>query len=218
MIQITLNEKIFVKDPLETELGKRIIFSSINLIDELGFEAFTFKKLGVKINSTEASIYRYFTNKNQLLSYLISWYWSWLNYQLIFQTNNIEDPKKRFGIALRLFTESIQLDESFKHVDEQALHRIVVSESSKAYLRKEVDIDNKEGYYASYKRLVKSVADIVRDMNSDYPYPESLTSTVIESAHHQAFFAEHLPSLTNVNQPGNSLEEFFSDLVLKAID
>ncbi len=217
MIQITLNEKIFVKDPLDTELGKRIIFSSINLIDELGFEAFTFKKLGSKINSTEASIYRYFTNKNQLLSYLISWYWSWLHYQLIFQTNNINDPQQCFRIALRLFTEPIQMDDSFKHVDEQALHRIVVSESSKAYLRKEVDKDNKDGYHSSYKRLVKAVADIVRKMNPSYPYAESLVSTVIEGAHHQAFFAEHLPTLTNVNQSGNSLEEFFSQLVLKTI-
>jgi len=218
MIQITLNEKIFLKDPLETELGKRIIFSGISLIDEVGFEAFTFKKLGARIQSTEASIYRYFTNKHQLLSYLISWYWSWMFYQLQFHTNNIEDPKKRFGIALRLFTEPIQLDESFKHVDEQALHRIVVNESSKSYLRKEVDADNKEGYYASYKRLVKSVANIVREMNPNYPYPESLISTAIESAHHQAFFAEHLPSLTNINKPENSLEEFIFELVLKVID
>ena len=37
--------KIFIKDPESSELGKRIIEHSILLIDEIGFDSFTFKKL-----------------------------------------------------------------------------------------------------------------------------------------------------------------------------
>ena len=61
-----LSEKLFLRDPQETELGRNIIRLSIKMMDEIGFEEFTFKKLAVKIKSTEASVYRYFDNKHKL--------------------------------------------------------------------------------------------------------------------------------------------------------
>jgi len=48
-IKIQVNPKNFVKDPDTSALGKRIIEQSILLIDEIGFDDFTFKKLGQKI-------------------------------------------------------------------------------------------------------------------------------------------------------------------------
>ena len=77
-IKIQVNPKTYVKDPETSDLGKKIIQNSILLIDEIGFEEFTFKKLGEKIGSNESSIYRYFENKHKLLVYLSSWYWSWM--------------------------------------------------------------------------------------------------------------------------------------------
>ena len=65
-IKIQVNPKTYVKDPETSTLGKRIIQNSILLIDEIGFEEFTFKKLGEKIGSNESSIYRYFENKHKL--------------------------------------------------------------------------------------------------------------------------------------------------------
>ena len=59
-IHITINPELYTKDPESSDLGKRIIASSIEMINELGFESFTFKKLGTAINSNESSIYRYF--------------------------------------------------------------------------------------------------------------------------------------------------------------
>jgi AcrR family transcriptional regulator len=75
-IKIQVNSKTYVKDPETSDLGKKIIKNSILLIDEIGFEEFTFKKLGEKIGSNESSIYRYFENKHKLLVYLSSWYWA----------------------------------------------------------------------------------------------------------------------------------------------
>ena len=66
----------------------------IDLIDEIGFEAFTFKKLGAKIGSNESSIYRYFESKHKFLLYLSSWYWAWIEYQLVFETHNVSVIKK----------------------------------------------------------------------------------------------------------------------------
>jgi len=83
---IVINEKLYVKNPETSDLGKKIIEQSIILIDEIGFDAFTFKKLGEKIKSNESSIYRYFENKHKLLLYLSSWYWSWMEYKLVFST------------------------------------------------------------------------------------------------------------------------------------
>ena len=52
-ITIKVNEDLFIKNPDSSELGRRIISNSIELIEEIGFEAFTFKKLGKKIGSPE---------------------------------------------------------------------------------------------------------------------------------------------------------------------
>ena len=45
-LRIQMNESLYLRDPESTELGQRIILNSIELINELGFEGFTFKKLG----------------------------------------------------------------------------------------------------------------------------------------------------------------------------
>ena len=62
-IQIQVQDSLYVKDPQSSDLGKKIIKGSIELICELGFEQFTFKKLAVKISSTEASVYGFMKRK-----------------------------------------------------------------------------------------------------------------------------------------------------------
>ena len=61
MMQLVLSDRYFLRDPLHTELGTNIVAQSILMIDQLGFEQFTFKKLAQPIGSTEASIYRYYS-------------------------------------------------------------------------------------------------------------------------------------------------------------
>ena len=89
-VQIKVNEKLYLKDPESSGLGKKIVEYSIQMINEIGFERFTFKKLGHQIGSNESSIYRYFENKHKLLVYLTSWYWGWMEYQLVFATHSIK--------------------------------------------------------------------------------------------------------------------------------
>ncbi|MBL7884967.1 MAG: helix-turn-helix transcriptional regulator, partial [Bacteroidia bacterium] len=101
-IKIGINENLFVKDPTSSDLGKKIIHHSTLMIEEIGFEAFTFRKLGQKIDSPEASIYRYFESKNQLLAYLISWYWGWMEYRLVFETANIASAEKRLEKSIAI--------------------------------------------------------------------------------------------------------------------
>ena len=89
-VHIKVSKELYLRNPDTTELGHKIISNSIALIKELGFEMFTFKKLGDRIGSPESSIYRYFESKHTLLIYLVSWYWSWVDYKLVFAITNGE--------------------------------------------------------------------------------------------------------------------------------
>ena len=216
-INLSINEKVFLKNPETSDLGKAIINGSVNLIDEIGFEDFTFKKLSTEIKSTEASIYRYFENKYKLLSYLIIWYYEWLEYRLEFKITNIEDPNERLKRALILLTEEIQEDSEYTHINEIKLNRIVITESSKLYLNKNVDKDNSMGLFKPYKDLTQRISEIVLEVNPTYKYPHMLISTVIEGAHHQRFFTKHLPRLTNVIEGEDAIVNFYLDLVTKTL-
>ena len=57
-LKIKMNDALFLRNPEDSELGKKIIKHSIQLISKNGLEAFTFKKLAEDIGTTEAGIYR----------------------------------------------------------------------------------------------------------------------------------------------------------------
>ena len=218
LIQVKVPEKIYLKNPEETELGRKIIEQSIILIDRIGFESFNFKKLSTEINSTEASVYRYFENKHTLLVYLVSWYWNWFEFKLKFNIHNIDSAHERLRLAIETFSKPLEADDNFIHVDEVALHRIVVRESSKVYLTTLVDEDNKEGYFLSYKRICGELAELIEEINPKYPYPNSLVSALIELCHKQHFFAEHLPSLTDIDpKKENELTDFLLDIAYSTL-
>lgn len=208
-----INPNVYKKDPLSSDLGNRILRQGINLMEELGFESFTFKKLANKINSTEASVYRYFENKQNLLAYLSMWYWSWMDHRLVMKTVNIEDPTIRLRNAIKCLTEEIIEDLDVEQIDEVKLHRIVSFESSKMYLCKSVDDSNELGFFYMYKKLVQRVSDIILEINPSFKYPHMLVSTVIEGAHHQRFFADHLPKLTDIIEGEDTVISFYTQLV-----
>jgi Bacterial regulatory proteins, tetR family len=215
-----LNEHLYLRDPQHTLLGQSIIRVSADLIDRLGFEQFTFRKLAEEINSTEASVYRYFENKHRLLLYLIAWYWSWMEYRIDLFTSGITDPKEKLKACLKVIAEEKKYDPSFGFVNEEALYRIVVAELDKTFLTKWVDNDNKEGLFGGFKSLCKKIADWVIEVNPDYPYPNSLVSTILLTAKQQVFFSEHLPSLTNINRNENDhdkLRHFLETIVFNSI-
>ena len=123
-VKIDINDKIYVKDPQSSDLGKRIIEHGINMIFEMGFDKFTFKKLGERIGSNESSIYRYFESKHKLLLYLASWYWAWLEYQLVFATINMPDAQNQLKRALEVVTRAIEEDRSVSHVNEVVVNEL----------------------------------------------------------------------------------------------
>lgn len=217
-VSFQVNQKSYLKDPESSDLGRKIICGSIDIIDEDGFEQFNFRKLANLIGSTEASIYRYFENKQKLLLYLSSWYWNWMGYKLVFSITNISSPKEQLIRAIKLITEDVKEDSSIKHINERKLHRIIISESSKVFLNKEVEIENGKGAFTEYKDFVERISAIIKRYNKDYKYPHMLVSTLIEGVHFQRFFAEHLPKLTDVIQGEDSIYEFYKEMVINTIN
>jgi AcrR family transcriptional regulator len=215
-IIIAVNDKLYVKNPETSDLGKKIIEQSIVLIDEIGFENFTFKKLGEKINSNESSIYRYFESKHKLMLYLSSWYWGWIEYKLVFATNNVEEPMQRLKKAITIVTEKVEDDNSTLHINESILNNIIIQEFTKTLLTKEVDEENKEGFFMVYKRIINRIVAIITEVNPNYSFAKSLASCIVEGALHQHFLKNHLKTITNCTEK-NSVTDFYIDLVEKTL-
>lgn len=215
-LKIAVPEKIYVKDPESSDLGKRIIEHSILLIDEIGFDTFTFKKLGDKIGSNESSVYRYFESKHKLLLYLSSWYWCWIEYQLVLETYSISNPKEKLIKAIEIVCRATEKDTSYSHINEVVLSKIIINENSKSFLTKEVDQENKDGYFIIYKRIVKRIKDMISDVTPNYEFPFSLASTIIEGSLHQYFLKDHFASITDCKLKVKP-SDFFVNLTINTL-
>lgn len=215
-LKIAVPENMYIKDPESSELGKRIIENSILLIEEIGFDSFTFKKLGDKIGSNESSIYRYFESKHKLLLYLSSWYWAWIEYQLVFETHNISDGKDKLIKAIEIVCKTSKEDSNFLHINKIKLNNIIINENSKSFLTKEVDQENKDGYFIIYKRIVKRLRDMITNAAPSYQFASSLASTIMEGGLHQHFLKDHFSTITDCNLKVTP-SDFFVNLTLNVL-
>ena len=218
-LSFKVNEKIYLRDPEGTELGKQIVKNAIDLIYQLGFEHFTFKKLAKEMNTTEATIYRYFENKHRLLLYILNWYWSYLEYIVVFQLQPLANPKSKLEKLIELLTHTLPDSAGQNEYNKNYLHQIVITESSKVYLVKEVKEINENEVFKPYKDLCGRISDLITAYNSNYPYPHSLSSTLIETAHSQLFFSKHLPKLTDAGKKDNVgfVESYLKDILFKSL-
>lgn len=203
---------IFLKDPESSDLGRKILREGVSLIAEIGFESFTFKKLGERIHSPESSIYRYFENKHKLLFYISSWYWSWVEYRLLFETINLVDAGYRLSRVIILLNEETSHEILEDEIDESAIKQILVTDFVKTFPQRDACIEINEHYYKSYKRIIYRIAEIIKEINPDYSYPETLATTIVEGALHQSFLKQHFKSITNYGESA-SPADFFLNMV-----
>ena len=199
--RIKMNEKLFLRNPEESVLGRKIVKHGLILINKIGFEEFTFKKLATEISTTESSIYRYFENKHRFLVYLINWYWSYIEYKVVFFINNINNPEIKLKTVIKLLVEepiNKNLDTDF--ISENEAYMLVMWEGSKSYLTRNVSKDNKDRLFKPYKDLCERISSIIVELNPKYKFPHSIASTVLEMAHSQKFFMQNLPALTDFSK------------------
>jgi AcrR family transcriptional regulator len=219
-LSLDMGDQLALRDPQASTLGRSIVHNGLELMVELGYEQFTFKKLAERMGSTEAGIYRYFTNKHRLLLYLLTWYWSGLEYAISISNKNLDDKRKCVSNALDILVLGLPEEIDLFNLDTRKLYTLAVCESSKAYLLKDVDEINAHRLFMPYKSTVHQLALLFEQVNPDYPYAHSLATTVTEAAHNQHFFAEHLPSLTDFAGKEHTapLLAFLNQLVQSVLD
>ena len=89
-------------------------------------------------------------------------------------------------------TEKVEDDYDTDYINESILNTIIIQEFTKSLHTKEVDEENREGYFLIYKRLINRIIKMVNEVNSDYPYAKSLVSSIVEGSLHQHFLMNHL--------------------------
>lgn len=211
-VRILPAPELYLRDPQDTDLGRRILSTSIRLMDELGLEAFTFKKLAAELGSAEASVYRYFSNKHQLLLYLVNWYWDWVHHLVNRAIAGKTVPNERLKAAIGALTRPFVDNPGVPYIDERKLHQLVINEGSKAYHTKSVDRENNMGAYHGYKSLTEEISQLVLRINPAFPYPRTLATSLFEMAHNHPYFAEHLPRLTDL-KTGDKLSEKLEEML-----
>ncbi|WP_205512104.1 TetR/AcrR family transcriptional regulator [Longitalea arenae] len=219
LVNFKVNGKIYLKDPESSSIGKEIVKKSIDLIYKLGFEQFTIKKLATEINTTEATIYRYFESKHRILLYILNWYWSYMEFLLVFKLQNVKQPREKLKIIVELLTNELPASSGLYDYDKRSLNQVVITESSKVYLIKEVAEINKDEVFKPYKDLCAKISDVIKEYNPQYKYPKSLSTTLIEASHQQQFFSINLPRLTD-NKSKNNAEftsQFIQDMLFRVL-
>jgi hypothetical protein len=83
-------------------------------------------------------------------------------------------------------------------------------------MTKEVDNENKEGFFLIYKRVVNRLVAMIEVVNPQYAYSKSLASTIVEGALHQHFLKTHLKTITNCDD-NISPTDFYINLVSKTL-
>ncbi|MCA1751745.1 MAG: TetR/AcrR family transcriptional regulator [Cryomorphaceae bacterium] len=215
-VRIEVSNKVYLKNPESSELGRKILAHGIEMIDALGMECFTFRKLAAAIGTTESALYRYFENKHKLLLYYVEWYWACLEYELAFGTANLETPEDGLRRAVQIVTRSGEALES-DPFDRAQLLRVMVAESSKSFLTKEVDAENRVGLFAQHKSVCRLLSGLISEVAPSYPHPSSLASLFLGAHLDQIYFAAHLPSLSDAGESEASRYKFFETLIFNTI-
>lgn len=190
-------------------------------MNNLGLENFTFKKLSLEIGSAEASIYRYFSNKNQLLLYLTSWYWGWVHHLVVHETVKTNDPWLKLRAAISVLVRPWSRKSGVEYIDQEALHQLIVNEGTKAYRTKLVGVKNSKGFFVGYKELTQEISQLILRLSPRFRHPRALASSLFEMAHDHPFFAENLPRLTDLNHNealADNLEEMLWSWAAKLLD
>jgi AcrR family transcriptional regulator len=175
------------------------------MLGEGGFDAFTLKRLAHNLQTTESSVYRYFDNKHRLLVYHIKSYWEWLNEQVNIQCyNNKLHGRKALETTFEIMCFPQANNWPREGVSYDCMHKILTHQSVKAYFSSYVDLENKDGAHQALKALVHIMSGWLREEVPDFEFPKSLINTLLTSVMMQPFYAEHLPSLTELPSPNST--------------
>jgi AcrR family transcriptional regulator len=199
LVRLQPDPALSLRDPEQTELGRAMLVGGLQLMNEIGLEALTFRKLAAEIGSTEVTLYKYFPNKQRLLQYYFQLYWLWLRQVCGHEVERSRDAHDALRRSIEAICGVWPKDLPPLQLDAAALRLLVIEEGMKSYLHKNVDADNARRLFAPYKELSAFLAGRLTACRRSVPMPRSFATTVIEMAHSLPFAMEHLPSLTELS-------------------
>ncbi len=215
-LQVKVDEAFFLKDPETSDVGKKMIQQGILLMEEIGIEEFTFKKLSEKIKSPESTIYRYFTNKYQFLAYLCSWYWSWLDYKLAFSLANLNLSSKKIDILFEVLSDKPELINQYKYISGASLLKVVQQEASKILHYHSMDLKHKLAYNKGFKIVCGRIEKVIHEINPSFKNPKALTLVLIEGYYQHQSLLRKNETLTDIKNK-EELERFWKILFLNSL-
>jgi len=194
---------LHLRDPAASAIGGRILSEGLSLMNELGLEVFTFKKLADRAECTEATIYKYFPNKHRLLQYYFQLYWMWLDTHCQQEGRALGDPWERLQGDIRSLCGSWAKDAMAAQLDPKVLRELVIVEGSKSFLHRNVDEDNERKVFQPYKDLCAHIAAEIKACDPKCKHSRTFATTLIEMAHSLEFAMQHLPALTELSAKGD---------------
>lgn len=216
----TIHNKLYIRDPYQTVLGKKIIVHSIILMYKIGFRGYTFKKLSAAIGTTEAGIYRYFKNKESLLMYIACWYWAWLEYQIIFETKNIKDPRSKLKKTIGLVSAIADAPSGREDINIPYLQQIVTEEGLIGCFSKINSQMNGNQFIQPYIDLCSTIENCILACHPVCRFPRFLATTLIETAHLQNFITSKVPLLSDFGQSKKqkNIAGYLEELVMGSLN
>ena len=195
-------------------IGTRILAQRLVLMNEIGLEAFTFKKLAERIGCTEVTVYHYFANKQRLLQYYFQVYWLWLATHCKQEGRATKEPLERLHGAIRALCGSWPADALAAQFHPSALRELVINEGSKSFMHKNVDSDNELKLFKSYKDLCTHIATELKACTPRMRSSRSFATTLVEMSNSLEFAMHHLPTLTelSVKKERKQLADFLIDM------
>ena len=102
--------------------------------------------------------------------YILNWYWYYLAYLVMFQLQNVNNTKAKLKTIVHLLTHELPESAGKLDYNKNYLNQIVIVESSKVYLVKEVKEINENEVFKPYKDLCAKIAEIITAYISEYKY------------------------------------------------
>lgn len=215
-LELHIPSCLYLKNPKDSALGNKIVMRSAQLIHSMGIEEFTFKKLSIAIGCTEATVYRYFENKHQLLLYIMNIFWGWHEYQIVFATQNLDSASVKLKRTIALLAKpefNFLKDKKYS----QDVLQTAINEGIKIHLTRHLRDEIKTGGMESYYRLVKRISQFILELDASYPFPDALSAAIIDNALLQLFYKKYCPGISDASISHENIENFLTQLLPKKL-
>lgn len=219
-LQVELPPTFYLKNPTSSELGKKIVAGGLELFNSKGYLHFTLKELAQGIGCTEASIYRYFSSKSQLLAYCSSVYWVLLKHRLEMYTLNITDIKLYLDRIIDVLLDELRDEQYVVLANKDFSHfRTLACRYSISILGMvdQTEEQNKlvSDYQAILGHVYRFVEDAVKKLKPKSHTCDLLANAIVSSTHVSATRLEFLKNNLSETEPvtDNRIRRFLESIL-----